>query len=171
MLHQNKGEAGPKIVGLTSPSNLEFVQSVGYYDEVIEYDKYSSELAKKHTVIVDFAGKTELLEEMGNSLGEHLKHIALIGITDWKSTKGFRGVPKSAFFFAPTHLQAKYKEWGQQKASAMINQALTGFIGDCREWIEIAYVDEMDQLQGLYLEMLDGKVDPKMGYIIRPNTP
>lgn len=171
MLHQNRGEDGQKVIGLTSPANVDFVQSVGYYDQVIEYDRYKDELPQTATVIVDFAGKTQLLEEMGKSLGDHLKHIALIGITDWKSTKGFRGVPKAEFFFAPTHLQAKYKEWGQQKASSMINQALVGFIGDCKKWIEIAYIDEMELLKQLYLEMLDGQVDPKIGYIIRPSSP
>jgi len=169
MLRQFKSTDGKKIVGLTSPSNVAFVKSVGYYDQVIEYDNYTSELEQTGTVIVDFAGKTQLLEEMGTSLGDHLKHIALIGITDWKSTKGFRGVPKSEFFFAPTHLQAKYKEWGQQKASAMINQSLAGFIADSKKLIEISYVDDIERLRELYLEMLDGKVDPKIGYIIRPN--
>lgn len=171
MLSQHKEVDGKKIVGLTSPSNVEFVKSVGYYDEVIEYDNYTTELAQEGTVIVDFAGKTQLLEDMGAQLADHLKHIALIGITDWKSTRGFRGVPKSEFFFAPTHLQNKYKEWGSQKANNLINQALGGFILDSKKLIEIAYVDDMDQLRSLYLEMLDGKVDPKMGYIVRPNLP
>ncbi len=171
MLNQHKAVDGKKVVGLTSPSNVEFVKSVGYYDEVIEYDAYKSDMSQNGTVIVDFAGKTQLLEDMGTHLADHLKHIALIGITDWKSTKGFRGVPKSAFFFAPTHLQNKYKEWGSQKANTLINQALGGFILDTQKLLEIAYVDQLDQLRSLYLEMLDGKVDPKMGYIVRPNLP
>lgn len=169
MLHQNRESDGLEIVGLTSPSNLDFVKSTGYYDQVISYDLASTDLLPKDTVIVDFAGNAKLMDALRIHLADALKHIVLIGLTDWKSTDGFKEGPKSAFFFVPAYIREKYQEWGPQKTTAMINQAMAGFVAESKNLIEITYVDELAQLRDLYLEMLDGKVDPKKGYIIRPN--
>ena len=40
MLKKNQEDDGKRIVGLTSPGNLEFVKNTGYYDEVIAYNDF-----------------------------------------------------------------------------------------------------------------------------------
>lgn len=167
MLHKNRATDQKAIVGLTSKRNIEFVKSTGYYDQVMAYEDYPTDLAATSTVIVDFAGKTDMLAAIGTHLGDHLKHIALIGITDWKSMRGFKGLPKAEFFFAPTHAQQKYKSWGVEKTNLLLNTDMVQFIGDSQQMIDITPVESLDRLGALYLEMLDGKVDPKKGYIVQ----
>ncbi|MEZ5038900.1 MAG: DUF2855 family protein [Saprospiraceae bacterium] len=167
MLKQNQALDHKKVIGLTSAANVEFVQSTGYYDQVITYETYAEKMPQVASVIVDFAGKTALLHEMASYLSDHLKHIALIGLTDWKSTTTLKGIPKAAFFFAPTHIQNKYKEWGPEKTNLMLNTALVKFITAIKQLIEIEFIEDLATLGDRYLEMLDGKVDPQKGYIVQ----
>lgn len=165
MLQQHQTTDGKSIVGLTSARNVEFVENTGYYDKVYTYEAYQ-DIAKENAVIVDFAGSTKLLHQLSDDLGEHLMHIALIGLTDWKAYQGFKGLAKSKFFFAPTHIKNRYAEWGAEKTNTLLNKALYGFIEDVKSSIEITPVQGYDNLAALYLEMLDGKVNPKQGYTI-----
>lgn len=165
MLQQNQATDAKKIIGLTSPRNVEFVKSTGYYDEVITYDDYKN-IKASPAAIVDFAGSTQLLHQVSDSLAEDLKHIVLVGLTDWKAYKGFKGLEKSKFFFAPTHIKNRYAEWGTEKTNTMLNKALYGFIEDIKTTIDITPVRGNTAVADLYLEMLDGKVDPKKGYSV-----
>jgi hypothetical protein len=54
-------ENAPKIVGLTSPSNSQFVENLGCYDEVISYDELSNVDYSVGSVMVDMAGNREIL--------------------------------------------------------------------------------------------------------------
>ncbi|MFK7904806.1 MAG: DUF2855 family protein [Chitinophagales bacterium] len=166
MLKQNQAADGKKIIGLTSTRNIDFVKSTGYYDSVMNYEESTSSLAHTSTAIVDFAGNTTLLQSLNDVLGDDLKNITLVGLTDWQSSKSFKEVPKSAFFFAPTHIQNKYKEWGAEKTNYLLNKALMGFVKDIQPMLELEYVTDRDALAALYLEMLGGKVNPKKGYLV-----
>ena len=166
MLKKSQADDGKKIVGLTSTRNVPFVESTGYYDSVMSYEDATSKLLHSTTTIVDFAGNATLLQNINGFLGDNLKNITLVGLTDWQSDKSFKKLPKSAFFFAPTHIQQKYKEWGAEKTNYRLNLALMGFIQDMQKTLEIEYVRNGGTLTRLYLEMLSGQVDPQKGYLI-----
>ncbi len=166
MLKENAKADGQKIIGLTSTRNVEFVESTGYYDAVISYEDYTSKLTHSPAAIVDFAGNTALLQGINDLLGDHLKNIVLVGLTDWQSEKAFKEVPKSAFFFAPTHIQQKYQDWGAEKTNSLLNAALMGFVKDSQKMLDLEYVTDKEALAALYLQMLGGKVDPKKGYVV-----
>lgn len=166
MLRQNQTEDAKKIIGLTSKGNVGFVKSTNYFDEVITYDDYQT-LPTAPTAIVDFAGNAPLLHNVSNHLGNKIKYISRIGITDWKADKSFENLPNSQFFFAPTHIEKRYKEWGAEKTSALLNTALIQFINETKETIEITRIENFEELSKVYLDMLDGKTNPKNGYIIK----
>ncbi|MDC1139173.1 DUF2855 family protein, partial [Gammaproteobacteria bacterium] len=46
----------PKVIGLTSTKNLDFVKNLGCYDEVISYNELRKVDASIKSVIVDMAG-------------------------------------------------------------------------------------------------------------------
>lgn len=165
MLQQNQATDNKKIIGLTSPRNVEFVTSTGYYDEVLTYDDYKN-IPDIAASIVDFAGSTQLLHEVSDSLKDNLKHIVLVGLTDWKAYQGFKDFAKSKFFFAPKHIKNRYAEWGVEKTNILLNKALYSFIEAIKTSIEIMPVRGHKAVANLYLEMLDGKVDPKKGYSV-----
>ena len=169
MLKQNQATDGKKIVGLTSARNVEFVKSTGYYDEVITYENATSEVKNITSFIIDFAGNFKSLMALSDNLGDNLKHITLVGLTDWKGVGAFNKIPKSKFFFAPTHIERMYKKKGVEQANLDLNKALVSFIKDTKSLIELEFVKDFETLKKLYLEMVDGKVNPKKGYIIIDN--
>ena len=105
--------------------------------------------------------------DLSDNLGDNLKHITLVGLTDWKGVGAFNKVPKSKFFFAPSHIQRMYKAKGVEQANMELNKALVSFIKDTKSLIELEFVNDFDTLKQLYLDMVDGKVNPKKGYIIK----
>ena len=167
MLRQHKAEDGKQIIGLTSKRNLEFVQSTGYYDEVFTYDEVPEKIRKTSSVIIDFAGNADLLFSLYEHLEAELKHVSLIGLTDWTSGKTFKRIPVAKFFFAPNHAQKKYKEWGVPQTNQRIAKALSDFIADAKNWMELAPVANWEALADLYDNMLKGQVDPRKGYLVQ----
>ncbi len=167
LLIKNKSDDGKKITGLTSGKNIDFVKNSGYYDEVIAYENATDYLSQKNTVVVDFAGNSKLIQAIYELLGDTLKHVALIGLTDWKSFNPLQQIPVAKFFFAPTHIQNKYKEWGAEKTNLLLGKAMSGFIRDAEPWIELTYIHDEASLANLYTDMLKGAIDPSKGYIIQ----
>ena len=166
MLKQNKPADNKQIVGLTSSANVEFTDAAGYFDQVLAYDDLQN-LPASQTAVIDFAGNAQLLRRAAELIGDKLKYISRVGITDWKADKSYADLPNVHGFFAPTHIENKYKEWGVEQTSNLINQALAKFIAATKAQIEIEYVSGFDQLNQLYLQMLGGNVNPKKGYIVK----
>ena len=167
MLKKNQDEDGKKIVGLTSPRNVEFVKNTGYYDEVIAYDDLENDLNQKASTVVDMAGNSKLLFRISDFLGEKLKYSSLIGLTDWTSEKEFKTLPNSKFFFAPAFAQQLFKDWGVEKANKEIAIAGGEFTIAASKWMDLVYLNDFESLSKLYHEMLQGKVDPKKGNIVQ----
>lgn len=167
MLKQHQEKDGKKIIGLTSARNLDFVKSTNLYDEVFTYDNAIAEIEKKNTVIIDFAGNADLLLKISEYLADSLKHVSLIGLTDWTSGKEFRQIPESKFFFAPAFAQEKFKKDGLEATMIEIAKGLTAFIEQAKDWMELSYVKEWSELADLYTNTLKGSIDPSKGYIVQ----
>ncbi|MFK7921043.1 MAG: DUF2855 family protein [Bacteroidia bacterium] len=164
-LRKHSTADGKKIIGLTSSRNAAFVEKTGYYDAVLSYEDYQT-IANEKTVIVDMSGNHSLIQNLSNFLGEKIMHIALVGLTDWKAAGRFSTIPKTEFFFAPNHFKTFYQEHGAEQANQMLNEALIGFINDMKSLTELEFITDIEQLSKLYLEMVDGKVNPKKGYVV-----
>ena len=165
MLKKNQANDGKKIIGLTSARNLDFVKSTNYHDEVFAYENYK-DIATKKTVIVDISGNHKLLKNLSDYLNDQLGHIIMVGLTDWKSSNMASNLPKSEFFFAPTQFKVFYKLHGAEKAGKILDEALMDFIQVIKEKIVLERITDVAQLSRLYLEMVDGKVDPGRAYLV-----
>ena len=67
------------MIGLTSPSNVEFVKSLGCYDEVVTYDRVTSLPSDSPVAYVDMAGNSALRETLHRHFGEEMKYSGLSG--------------------------------------------------------------------------------------------
>lgn len=166
LLKQNQAIDTKNIIGLTSSKHVDFVQATNYYDTVLSYENYVQIKAQK-SVIVDFSGNYNLLNHLTDHLNDQLQHIALVGLTDWKSAGKFSNIPKTKFFFAPTHLQQFYEEFGVGKVTQMLNEALVQFIEDMQHHLDLEFVTDPVTLTQLYLNMVDGHVNPRKGYLVK----
>lgn len=167
LLKNHQEEDGTSVIGLTSQKNVEFVKRTAYYDTIISYKEVVEKLPHESTVIVDLAGNSTLLQSIYRLLDEQLKHISLIGITDWQAGKQFRDIPVAKFFFAPTYAQKMQKAWGLENMQIRLSKGLRKFVEDAQRWIQITYIDKHKEVEELYQDMLTGNVDPSKGFVVR----
>jgi Protein of unknown function (DUF2855) len=167
-------ELSPSIkrIGLTSNSNLAFVERTKLYDEVIVYGDVAK-LAKIPTVSVDFAGNSTLLRSIHEALGKALKYSCLVGAThvDARGLGGASGAmpgPKPILFFAPDHAVATVKELGPRGFGEAVAVSWKSFLNAVEGSIAIDERRGIDAAAQAFVATLNGTTDPATGIIIRP---
>eukprot|EP00924_Labyrinthula_sp_SR-Ha-C_P002444 augustus_masked-scaffold_16-processed-gene-4.3-mRNA-1 protein AED:1.00 eAED:1.00 QI:0/-1/0/0/-1/1/1/0/377 len=171
---KNKGEFSDcKVIGLTSRSNVEFVENLGLYDEVLDYGNIEKLSKENGSTIFDMSGNRVLLQDINLFLKDELKYICAIGNTHWDS--GRKKVPgfeflKPIFFFAPSQIQLRTKEWSPSELWTRIDDSWNKFIGlvEQQRLIEIEHIHGIHDIMQNYVELADGKVNPKIALICHP---
>jgi len=164
-LKKYQKDFGKKVVGLTSARNVDFVKSVGFYDEVIAYDEMGEKLNNNTSTIVDMAGNTVLISDAHDQLGSNLKFVSKIGLTDWRAEKSEKKIENSKFFFAPTFAQTKIQEWGMVEMNKKIAIEFADFLTHAKQWMQLVEINNQEDFSNLFKNMLDGKINPSEGYI------
>jgi Protein of unknown function (DUF2855) len=163
------GEA-PDVIGLTSPGNREFVESLGVYDRVLTYDEASA-LGEGDAplVFVDMAGDAAVRESVHRAAGDRLRHSAVVGATHWEQLGGGAELPGPApeFFFAPTHLVRLSAELGPGELQRRLGAAWEDFLGALGGWMDIEHGEGPEAVERVWLGFVDGKVDPRRGHVLR----
>ena len=162
---------GIRRIGLTSAGNVEFVRSTGLYDEVLSYDDVGS-LEQAPSVTVDFAGNAGLLAQLHNRLTDNLKYSCLVGATHIEERGEGLGAaqdlpgPTPTLFFAPDHAVALFKEVGPQAAGQQMAESWRYFLDAVGDTVEIERKQGIEAACEVYLEMVQGHVDPAKGIVI-----
>ena len=161
-----------KRIGLTSPSNVSFVEQSGLYDQVVAYDAIAT-IAPLQSVSVDFAGNAGLLGQVHKALGASLNYSCLVGATHIEARSTFGGGtalpgPKPVLFFAPDHAVALFRELGTTEATRQIAAAWRGFLAASEGTIAITRLQGLAEARRVFAEMVSGKVDPSQGIVIEP---
>ena len=156
-----------KVVGLTSESNREFVESLGCYSQVLSYEQINA-LERVPSVIVDMAGNGEVLAAVHNHLDDDLRYSCLVGATHWEARQGSKGMagPKPELFFAPTHIQKRNDDWGPGGVEARFSDAWGRFTSVVGDWITVRKIGGRAGVAQTYQEMLSGRVTPDIGYVL-----
>lgn len=164
---KNKGQA-IKVIGLTSPGNVDFVKQLGFYDQVVSYsnlDDISSDVASS---IVDFSGNHNLQYNLQVNLADQLKYNCLVGLVHWEQMRGEQPLPKKGdFFFAPTMMVELQKKWGPEGFQQKVAQSWGGLKSHLLDWVELDELEGEAAIKETYLTMLQGKIQPKKGLIIK----
>ena len=154
-----------KLVGLTSNRNVDFVKSLGWYDQVVAYDDLA-QMSKAPSVIVDFSGSHAVQYELQTVLGELLNYNCRVGLADWQHLKGEKPLPnKGEMFFAPTHMEKRQQEWGRAGLQQRMGKSWLQFITEIGATLTISESKGPEALKRLYSETLQGKVDPGKGHM------
>jgi len=158
----------PRLVGLTSPGNVAFTESLGCYDEVVTYDDVSAVYPSPATLYVDVAGNPKVRA----AVHEHFTNLvydAAVGITHDEATFGTQDDlpgPAPQFFFAPDQIRKRREEWGPNGIGEHYRAAWTEFVPAVKDWVDIRVGKGRDDLLTAWLEVLGGRVDPRVGHVI-----
>jgi len=167
LAHCLRTNSAMHVVGLTSDANVDFVESVGEYHDVVTYSEISSLDPSIHTVIVDMAGNPEITASVHIQFGASLKHSCSIGATHWDQTSQRVEIPgpKPQFFFAPSQLSKRGKEWGRAELNNRIETAISTFIEGSKQWLRIEHVRGAEAVSNTYSLLVSGKMSPEIGNI------
>jgi uncharacterized protein DUF2855 len=159
---------GPQVIGLTSPGNLDFAQSLGCYDRLVTYDDVAA-LPSGPAVYIDMSGSGSVRHDVHSHFGDGLKFSSAVGITNWDDMAGGSGPlpgPAPEFFFAPSQLEKRSGEWGREEMDRRVLEAWTRYSSWTDNWMTIVEHEGAAALAGLWSEMLPGRVDPSLGHVI-----
>ena len=166
LLHKNRDV---KVIGLTSPSNREFVESMGIYDVVVSYDDIESLDASEPVAFVDMAGNRQVLETLHNHYQDNMKCSAGVGITHYDARDGADPAElpgaKPAMFFAPSQIEKRNKDWGPEGFQAKLSEAWEMFLQDVDNWVSINHPAGADGMAETYQTVLNG-ARPDQAYVV-----
>lgn len=152
---------GARVVGLTSPGNLGFSQSLGCYDEVLTYDQVST-LPTVATTYLDVAGDAAVRTAVRDRLGDHLVHEAAVGLTH-QAPNAMAG---GSVFFAPTQMRKRTQDWGRDGLDEQFGLAWRRFASTVDGWVDVVVSDGPEALRDTWLEVLGGRTPPRTGHVI-----
>jgi hypothetical protein len=168
LMSRDKPE-GLSIIGLTSPGNVAFTESLGVYDQVVTYDAVTT-LPRNATAFVDMAGNADTLRDVHAHFDDRLMNSCRVGLTHWQNTSNFvdslSGGPKPAFFFAPTYAQDRIKDWTPAGFQKRVGAASAAFFGAANDWMKIKTAQGPTAVQSTYVDMLNGRIDPSIGHVL-----
>jgi len=161
---------GCEVTGLTSPSNVEFVRKLDCYDQVVDYAELETLAADAPTVFVDMAGDAEVRQRLHAHYGRALKQSITVGGTHWTAIAPPMGLagPEPTFFFAPSHIGERIKQWGPDEFQKRFASAWTILLPKVKAGIQLVQINGMEGLEDVYRAMLDGTAAANKGYIINP---
>ena len=163
--------AGVKVVGLTSPGNVAFCESLGCYHRVLTYDQLDQIDPDAPSIYVDFAGNAAFRKAL-HAHCKGLQYSSSIGATHVSKMGGAKDVPgpKATLFFAPAQIKKRSAEWGPQCLSQRLVQSWQAFIAKATNpshpWLRVEHHTGPVAVQTAYQQVLGGKGDPRLGHIL-----
>ena len=158
---------GEKVIGLTSPDNRDFVEALGCYSSVLTYDSLQA-LPTETAVYVDIAGNGRVTAAVHEHYGNDLKHSMIVGNTHWNESSPPSAAlpgPTPTFFFAPNQIAKRTAEWGSAELDQRVTSSWEHFYAWASKWVEFQYVVGHQAVDSVYRELLDGRSNPRVGYI------
>ncbi|MFL1405291.1 DUF2855 family protein [Marinobacter sp. M1N3S26] len=162
------------VVGLTSASNRTFVEGLGCYDQVVDYDGITGLDPSVPTLYVDFSGNDGVRATIHHHLAEQLVHNCYAGSAhnhehineaEW-TLPG----PAPRRYFAPDQIRKRNADWGPAEVTRRFNEAQLAFIDRVQQpdspWITVEEHQGLEATQTLIRSLVDGRVDPVKGHVV-----
>ncbi|HEY1690128.1 MAG TPA: DUF2855 family protein [Solirubrobacteraceae bacterium] len=159
---------GVELVGLTSARSAAFVQGLGVYRRTVTYDAIDT-LERGPATFVDIAGDGAVRLAVHSHYGEQLIHSMAVGVTHWEELGAGAGElpgPSPTFFFAPDRLAKRAEDWGGVGLQERVSGAWHPFCEWTRDWLEVVHGTGFEAVQRAYLDVLEGRVDPKSAHVL-----
>ena len=159
----------PKSIGLTSAKNKETVKALDVWDEVLSYDEIDHLDSDCLSLVVDMSGNNSLLQALEATFKSKLTFILNVGLTHWgkANPKDNSLAHKSKFFFAPGHIEKRYKDWGPEVFEQKTQAFLFNTSKATRAWLEFNEIEGLEALAKLHGEVCAGTRPPREGIIVK----
>ena len=160
-----------EVVGLTSPGNVAFCESLGCYSRVLTYDQLNDLPADTPCVYVDFAGSGPLRQAIHTRFSR-LAYSCSIGGTHVEQLAGAKDLPgpKATLFFAPAQVKKRGAEWGPAEFGQRLVTAWHGFRQQVATsnppWLVVQQHPGAQAVQAAYAQVLAGRGDPRLGHML-----
>jgi hypothetical protein len=167
---------GVEVIGLTSPGNVAFCESLGCYQRVLTYDELGQLAPATPSLYMDFAGNAPFRKALHTHC-KGLRYSCSIGATHISQMGGAKEVPgpKATLFFAPAQIKKRSSEWGPQGLSQRLVRSWQAFTSAVlqseRPWLQIEQHVGPAAVQAAYQHVLSGKGDPRLGHILSLKMP
>ena len=160
-------DKGIVVVGLTSPANVAFTESLGCYDRVLSYQDVASLDPALPTAYIDVAGDPEVRAAVHRHLGDQLVHEAIVGVAhqEMAGAEALTG-PRTAVFFAPDQIRKRTQDWGRVELDARFATAWNSFAPTVASWVDVVVGHGPEGLRHAWLEVLAGRAAPRAGHVI-----
>jgi len=156
-----RGRAG-QVVGLTSPGNVAFTESLGCYDRVLAYDDVAA-LDRVPTAYLDLSGAPAVRAALRAHLGDRLVRDVAVGLTNQVPNAG----AADEVFFAPTQLRKRTGDWGRDGLEQRFGEAWQRFAGIVSDWVDVSVAAGPDGLRAAWLDTLAGRVPARVGRVVQ----
>lgn len=160
-----------EVVGLTSPANVAYCESLGCYSRVLTYDQLDALPADAPCVYVDFAGSGTLRQAVHTRF-TRLAYSCSIGGTHVDDLGGAKDLPgpRATLFFAPAQVKKRSSEWGPAEFGQRLVAAWHGFrqqvAASNPPWLVVQQYQGADAVQAAYAQVLAGRGDPRLGHML-----
>lgn len=158
----------PHVIGLTSERNMEFVNSIDAYDNVLSYSNLDQIDPSKPTAIIDMSANTDVLSRLHAHLGENMRYTSNVGLTHWDEPRQVEGIiqERSHQFFAPSHIQQRMKDWGPEEFGKRSISYVMNSSAKSRAWLKINELHGVNALAEVYQDVCDGKIAADQGLVV-----
>ena len=160
-----------EVIGLTSPANVAFCESLGIYSRVITYDQLDQLPADTPCVYVDFAGSGPLRKAIHTRFSA-LAYSCSIGGTHVDQLAGGRDLPgpRPVLFFAPAQAKKRHTDWGAAAFNERMAQAWHGFMARVARpdapWLVVQHHRGPAAVEAAHALVLGGRGDPRVGHML-----
>lgn len=159
---------GVELIGLTSPGNTELVEDLGIYTRTVAYDEIGG-LDSGPAIYVDFSGDGTVRQAVHSHFGDQLIQSMAVGVTHWEDLGTGEGAlpgPTPKFFFAPDRVVKRSADWGPAGLEQRVADAWHPFCDWIGGWLEVVHNQGFEAARSTYLEVLEGRVDPKTAHVV-----
>lgn len=167
LIHHDR-EHPKRVIGLTSPRNIAFVEGLKVCDQIVAYDAVASLDPMQATAFVDMAGSGEVISALHRHFGENVKESCIVGATHWEADRSRGDLPgaKPAFFFAPAHIAKRNEEWGNGvllgKAMAASAKIAAAIAND----FKVDHIRGPEAVAKTFVALVNNEVPPSRGLML-----
>ncbi len=156
---------GLRIVGLTSPANVDFVEGLGFYDQVVPYASIG-DIDVVPSVSIDMAGSGPVRAALHRHLETQLRHAMTVGLSHGEvDFSPVEHGPQPEMLFAPSEVERRVAQWGAEEYGRRTTAALFDFVADSERWLRVETSWGRDGVAGTWRAVQAGEVPPDVGRI------